>query len=165
MDYNHRPATRPLWGAFQAPRPPPAQKASEATNQRRLNINRCSVLLPIISLLTNGEPEGRSGPSWYPRGGRSSSVARTNEQNGMGLEEAERRWPAQGGAEPWLTLLSASVRSGETFVQLSIKVTWAREKRWLLLLLLLPWLHLQNWVLVAWWRQNKKGGGGGEPGG
>lgn len=122
------------------------------------------MLLPIISLLTNGEPEGRSGPSWYPRGGRSSSAARTNEQNGMGLEEAGRRWPAQGGAEPWLTFLSASVRTGETFVQLSIKVTWAREKRWLpLLLLLLPWLYLQNWVLVAWWRQNKKGGGGGEP--
>lgn len=70
----------------------------------------------------------------------------------MGLAEAERRWPAQGGASSWLTFLSASVRTRETFVQLSIKVTWAWEKRWrrlLLLLLLLPWLHLQNWVLVA----------------
>lgn len=68
----------------------------------------------------------------------------------MGLAEAGRRWPAQGGASPWMTFLSASVRTEETFVRLSIKVTWAWEKRWLLLLLLpLPWLYLQNWVLVA----------------
>lgn len=68
----------------------------------------------------------------------------------MWLEEAERRWPAQGGATPELTVLSASVRTVETFVQLSIKVTWAWEKRRRLLLLLLPpWLPLQNWVLVA----------------
>ncbi|XP_063493030.1 uncharacterized protein [Symphalangus syndactylus] len=41
----------------------------------------------------------------------------------MRLAEAGRRWPAHGGASPWLTFLSASVRTGETFVQLSIKLS------------------------------------------
>lgn len=121
---------------------------SPATNQRWLNINRRSVLLPIISLLTNGEPGGRSRPGWGPRGGRSSSVTQTNEQNGMVLAKAGRRQPAQGGASPWLTFLSASVRTRETFVQLSIKVTWAWEQR-------------RRRLLLHWLRSELGGGGGG----
>lgn len=37
----------------------PRRKGATPTNRRWLNINRRSVLLPIISLLTNGKPRGR----------------------------------------------------------------------------------------------------------
>lgn len=42
----------------------PRREGAASTNRRWLNINRRSVLLPIISPLTNGKPGGRGRTVW-----------------------------------------------------------------------------------------------------
>lgn len=42
----------------------PRREGAAPTNRRWLNINRRSVLLPIISPLTNGKPGGRGPTGW-----------------------------------------------------------------------------------------------------
>lgn len=117
----------------------PRREGAAPTNRRWLNINRRSVLLPIISPLTNGKPGGRGPTGWTHVGaGRDVEFRPMSAKDWCRGGGAQR--PARGGASPWPPFPSASVRTAETFVQLSIKVTWGGEPR--LLLSLMPWLHL-----------------------